>query len=277
MRLAIPLSPLALLILVAGCSGGGRATPPALAYRLPEPTTVTYVSESEVYQEVDAMGQSMAGGGEVNMTIEASFEEVSGGLRATLNVVEADADIGMPGAGSVTADEDDIGGPLVMVIDREGNVAVEALPEIDGSAEEVFGFVSIANTFFPALPGTGVAAGATWTDTASFAGEEGGGEMEATGVKHYTLEGDTIVGGERLLKVTWTGTLGMSVLAQQEGVSLEIAAELDDSGHFLWDPVAHLLVEVVGVSEGVGTVNVPMLPEAIPLAMSQRTTMTLRR
>jgi len=267
------------LLLFAGCAGtmgGGSASPPALAYRLPATTEATYIIEAETMQGIEMMGQTMGGEGNVTMTVDASFGETPGGIRATLRVVEASAEMDMMGE-NMFADEDDIDGEWVFLLDRMGNAAVEALPEAGGDGEDLFEFLSMSYALFPGLPGTGVAVGDTWADTVSFSGDQGGGTIESTTISEYTFVGDTVAGGTSLMRVNFTGDNDLLISTEQEGVAIGVSGEMDYSGYFLWDPAAALLVALVHEGEGLGSLDIAMLPEVVPVAMSGTYRMTLNR
>lgn len=264
---------LAAAVLVTGCAGGpggSSVEPPALAYGVPNPSTVTYEVTETVLQEVDVMGNTQSMGGDQTMTISASFAESVNGVRVTMEMLDVDAEVRTIG-GSMNATEADIDGALIVELTRTGDVVVESTPEVTGTGADIFQFVAMANGFFPQLPGTGVETGSTWTGTRSYDAEEGGGFIEATSTAEYTAVGDTTVAGRSLLKITWTGTTAMAIAANQEGVDLNISAELDGEGHYLWDLTAGLMVEAFGTAEGFGSVDVSMLPDPIPVAISSET------
>lgn len=263
---------------VAGCGGVGSAPAiPSLEYGLPEPAQVSYRMTQAMEMAMSVMGQEMATDSEMDMTLAVGFQETSGGVRVAMSVTEATAESIDPMTGATRADEGDIEGDLVLFLTGTGDVTVESLPEISGDGADLFQFLSMAHAFFPHLPGTAAEAGSSWTGTIAFSGEEGQGFVDAAGTAEYTVLGDTLIDGRSLLKVSMTGVMELAVAVSAEGADVEVSANTEGQGVFLWDASAGLLVEMTGTAEGLGSATVVGLPDAIPLAISSETRIELVR
>ena len=256
------------ILVTAGCAttGGGAPSPPALEYHVPAQAEVTYRVTGVVTQEMDMMGNTQSMGGETEMTLAASFEESLNGVRVTLEVMEASADLA--GAGSVIqADENDVDGPLVFEMTPTGDVSVEATPEVSDAGAEAFQFVGMAHTMFPHLPGYRIGVGDTWSGVRSYQEDLMGGLLDATTTSEYVVVRESSVDGESLLEVAWTGTTSMAVALSVEGMNLDLAIDVNGDGHFLWDVSAGLMIESRSTAEGLGSMNADMLPQPIPISM----------
>lgn len=252
---------------LAACGLGGPPSPPGLAYGLPTVTTVTYTVEERSNMDIDAEGQSMQAQGSSNMTLGVVFSEASGGVTATMHVREFQATLSNP-MGSQSADQEGIEGPVVITLDRTGEATLVEEPAVRGTVAQFFQPPRLAYGFFPKLPGRAVESGESWTDTLSFEGTPGDGEIKVTSVLDYVIVGDTVVDGRSLLKITVEGTVDQVGSGQVTGMDFTQSLSGTTSGWFLWDRNRGLLVESRSDGDLRGSMEVSAAP--FPLALRVR-------
>jgi hypothetical protein len=182
-------------------------------------------------------------------------------------------------AGPITLDESSVSGDLVFTLDRRGNAALVSAPTVDDAAGQLVPPVQIAHSFFPALPGTAVRPGDTWTDTISY-GDDGGDAGAAAGVQRsvlaYTAVGDTVIAGRPLLEIAFDGTAEIRQTLAMQGMEIEQATDLELSGHVLWDLQGGLMFERVTTSTGTGSVRIATMPSELPTRFQSVSRVSLR-
>jgi hypothetical protein len=268
---ARPFVAINLGIALAACGTGGGG-PPALAYRLPTPAEASYDVLDTATIAIDALGQSL----ELEVGSEAvyrlAFARADDGVTVTLSVDDLAATVSVPMAGPIAVDESSISGDLVFTLDRRGDAELVAAPEIDAAAGQLLPPLQIANSFFPALPGSAVGPGDTWVDTISYA-YDGGGAVTNPGdagagtqlsILRYTAVGDTVVGGTPLLRIAFTGTSEISNTLSMQGAEIQQSTSLQLDGQVLWDLQRGIMFERRTTSTGTGRVRVAMLPSELP-------------
>ncbi len=269
------LGAVALLLALMAC-GGGPPAPPALAYDLPAGTSLTYEMADTTYVDIDAMGQTMQTVQASSGIAEVTMEPVGDGVRVTMTFPELSASLTQPMAGTLSADESALKGSVVFTLDRRGHVQVEEVPDVSGTLEQLFEGGAVAHTFFPRLPGRGVGAGDTWTDTIAFSAEIANGEMESTMILTYTAEGNATVDGRNVLRIAVEGDATTEVTASMQGADIFQSAVAGVQGHVLWDTNAGVMVEQVTEMEGDGTIDVSMAPEPMPIQLRGRSIIRLK-
>jgi hypothetical protein len=260
---------------LAACGGGGPSAPPGLAYGLPAQTSVTYLTGDTTSVDIDAGGQSLQMSIGLAGSYAASFARAADGVQVTIAVEDFSARMNQPMGGPVTADEGGIDGPLVFTLDRKGNVALVSRPELSGNARQFFGSLSIANSFFPGLPGGAVAEGDSWVDTVSFEGTEGDGEVSSTSILTYTVGGSEMAGGRSVVRINVTGTSQVSTSGAVAGMdfSQDLSGEIE--GYVLWDMQAGLMVESYAEGDASGSMDVSAAPFPLALRARQQSRTTL--
>jgi hypothetical protein len=255
----------ALAIPLAAC-GAGSTSPPALAYGLPTPSEASYDVLDTATVSIEALGQSLDLDVGSSAIYDLSFARAEDGVTVTLRVADLAATIGIPMAGPMNFDESSVAGDLVFTLDRRGNASMVSAPTMDETVGQLVPPVQIANSFFPALPGTAVRAGDTWTDTISYEsqGDATGGAGMQRSVLQYTAVGDTAIAGRPLLRIAFTGTAEVSQTLGMQGTEIEQATDLQLEGHVLWDREAGLMFERVTSSTGTGRVRVAGMPAELP-------------
>lgn len=256
--------------LLSACAGGA----PALEYGVPSTSDVRYTYGDTTTISVNMMGQSleMAQRGVVDYAV--SFSPAAAGVNVTMSVTELQGTLSQPMGGAVRIDTDDVQGVLVFALDREGNAVVAEQPTVSAEASQLVSALALSHSFFPGLPGRAAAVGDAWVDTVSYQGTEGAGERSATGVYHYAVVGDTVVGGQALLHIAVQGESESTATLSIQGMSVGQRSEVEVEGHVLWDPAAGLMVERRSVATGSGTATVPIAPAPIPIRI--RSTQTIR-
>lgn len=244
---------------LGACAGGGPASPPGLAYGLPQPASVRYLTGDTALMDIDAGGQAMQAAVSSGATFATTFARAGEGIRVTLTVEDLDARVSSP-AGSASADEAGIRGPLVFDLDRRGAATIVSQPTVTEATGEFFQPLSVAHGFFPRLPGRAAALGERWTDTIQVEGDQGASSLNQTTVVTYTVAGDTLVQGRNLVRIDLTGTVRTS----SRGVTMGMDFTQDLSGTLrgwvLWDQGRGLLVESYTETDGRGSMEVAMAP-----------------
>ena len=273
MRVRLPALAVASFVFAA-CGGGGPPSPAGLAYSLPDPATVTYVSGDTMNVDIDAGGQMLQMRVGISSTLGATFTRAAGGIQVSMDVQDFAARMTQPMGGPITVDGDGIEGPLVFSMDRKGAVTLISEPTLSGDAKQFFPSMTMAHSFFPGLPGTAVNVGDSWTDTVSYSGPEGDGDVTATSVLTYTVVGDTMVDGRNLTKFTFTGTQESSASGVTAGMefSQDVSGSLE--GYVLWDMGAGIMVERFTDSDGRGSMEVSAAP--FPLSIRARGQQTVK-
>jgi len=273
MRLIFPALAATSLILAA-CGGGGPPVPSGLGYSLPDPAIVTYETGDTLNVDIDAGGQSMQMRMMLAGDFGVSFTRAASGIQVSLNVDAFSARMTQPMGGPITIDESGIEGPLVFSMDRKGAVTLISEPTLSGQAKQFFPSLTMAHSFFPRLPGTAVNVGDGWTDTISYAGPEGDGDVTATSVLSYTMVGDTAVGGRTLTKFTYSGTEESTASGVTAGMDFTQDVSGTVEGYVLWDMTAGLMVERFADSDARGSMDVSAAP--FPLSIRARRQQTVR-
>jgi hypothetical protein len=261
---------LALLPSVAACAGGpggGTTSPPTLTYQVPDAAPVAYVQADTAVMSIDAGGQMF----DVNVVSQAvmdmEFAPVEAGVRVTATWTELDAYVSNPMGAPERISVDDVDGPLVFDLDSRGVASVVSAPTLTGSATQMVSPASVANGFFPRLPGSAPTPGMTWTDTISFEAEEGVGSTVSRSIVTYTVAGDTVVAGTTLLKVDMSGETSETVEGVTSGMAFIQNSSGEVGGHFLWDLTAGMMHSQVTESDLVGTMDVEAAPFPLDVAI----------
>jgi hypothetical protein len=272
------VAPFVLLVLVlSACAGpGGVAPSGGLMYRLSEPATAVYVSESTSDINIDAGGMGSFGMlATSDATLAASFSPGAEGVEVTVRYERLSASMTQPMGGAQTASERDVQGELVFTLDRRGNATVVSLPTIRPVAEQLVDPLSVVHGMFPRLPGEIVRPGATWTDTIQYETRTSQGDASSSVVMTYTLQGDTLVDGSSLVYITYEGRANVRGTAMTEGMQVLQSVSGTVSGILLWDAVRSLLVADEGTQDMTGSVEVPAAGMP-PMPLSMRGTSSVR-
>jgi hypothetical protein len=270
-RLILPTA----VALALGACGGGPASPPGLAYGLPNPPTATYVSGDTANMDIDANGQSMQARVMSSATLATSFARAADGIQVTMTVEDMDARMSNPAGPPASADEKGIDGPLVFTLDRKGVATIVSEPKVNQSAQQFFQPVLLAQTFFPRLPGRGVAPGASWTDTILAEGQQGEGSISMTSIVTYTIAGDTLVGGTSMVRIDLEGTSDQTASGLIAGMDFSQSASGTMSGWVLWDMGRGLMSESYTEYDARGTMDVSAAPFPLGIRVRQQSRVKL--
>ena len=228
----------------SACAGSDDSPAAAnLAYTIPEPPSVVYDVSDSLSIVVDAMTGAVAMDGEASGTIGLAFGDDPDGLRVVGTVEAFAASVSSPLTGDVTADIDDVSGDLQVVLDVSGVKDLEAFPQLSGAVAQMSSFPALPYLLFPRLPGGEAHPGATWADTVTTTAETAELLSTINSLITYTLLGDTVVDGRRLLHISVANELSMENELTQGLTSLTQNLEGSADGFVLWDPerglVAH--------------------------------------
>ncbi len=257
----------ALTLALTACGGGG---PAGMGYAVPSSGSVTYMTADTTVIDIDAMGQMMQMSQTADGQMTAAFASAGDGVEVTMTVDDYSGRMNQPMGAPVTANESGIDGPMVFTMDRMGNVTVGSKPNVSGNAELLFTPLSTMYTFFPGLPGGAVAAGDMWTDTVSYSGVEGPGEVDVLMIMSYSAVGDTMVDGRTLMKINVTGGSESEASTNMQGMDVFQSIQGEVDGFVLWDSQAGVMYERRYNLSGQGTIDVSMAPQ--PLSISARGT-----
>jgi hypothetical protein len=267
------------MLTLAAC-GGGSTSPPSLAYGLPTPADAAYEVLDTATISIEALGQSIDLQVESAAVYDLAFARADAGVTVTLTVAELDATVAVPMAGPITVDENSVSGDLVFTLDRRGDAALVSAPAVDEAAGQLVPPLQIAHSFFPALPGTPVRPGDTWTDTISYedTGDSTsvGGERLQRSVLEYTAVGDTTIADRTLLQISFDGSSEIRQTISMQGMDIEQATDLQLTGHVLWDQRAGLMFERVTTSTGAGSVRISRMPAELPTRFQSVSRVRLR-
>ncbi len=264
------------LALLAACAGGGPASPPGLAYSLPDPPQLVYEQGDTMNMDIDAGGQSMQVTVNMASTLGASFVRSGDGFEVTLEVQDLAARLNNPVAGVVRADESGIDAPVVFTMDRRGRTTLVSAPELDETTEQFFSPITVASSMFPRVPGRAVEPGYMWTDTVNIDGQQGGGTVKSVSVLNYTVVGDTVVDGRSLLRFDFEGTVESASAGVTAGMDFTQNASGDASGYVLWDMQRSLVVEMFSEGDMRGSMEVAAAPFPLGMRMRAQSRMKLK-
>jgi hypothetical protein len=225
--------------------------------------------------EIQAMGQSFALEGGARSDWRMEFRSDSAGMRVTATLVDLDARMSNPLGPGQTVDESQVSGPVVFVLDPRGNPTVLSVPELGAGAAQFFTGGTIANGFFPRLPGRVLAPGEGWVDTVSWTAEESGTSNTVRTVWTYTAAGDSLVGDSTYQLVRAAGATEQSSEGSLAGADFTQRVAGTVTGHFLWDPRAGILHASEYRSELSGESEVSIAP--VPLAVRVRSVVRVTR
>jgi len=243
-----------------------------LAYRLPNETQAAYAVTDTATITISAMGQSLALEMASRARYALTFGRAGDGLAVTLGVADLEATLAVPMAGPISIDESAVSGDLVFTLDRRGDATVTSAPTVDQLASQLIPADQVAHSFFPALPGTAVGMGDTWSDTLSVESAETG---SLRNVLDYTVVGDTAVAGKSLLHIRVEGTSQVTQRLAMQGTEIEQTTNLTISGHVLWDLADGMMYERVTEMTGTGSVQTPLIPGRLPTRFEMRSTARL--
>jgi len=269
------LVPLAFGIVSTSCAVS-TAGPPALAYRLPDPSDVTYAAGDTLSIGITALGQSL------DLTVNSTaryalaFARADDGVEVTLTVRDLAADVSLPMAGPLSVDEDIVEGDLVFALSRRGDVTVIRSPAVEETASPFFAGPTIAHSFFPGLPGVAAVPGDSWVDTVTFGGDGEASESSQTSVTTYTVAGEAVVEGRSFLEITFEGTQEMRQTMALQGAEIAQETRLNVRGRVLWDQQRALMFERETISTGTGTVRVAVAPTPLPTRVEVRSHVRLQ-
>jgi len=274
MRSRLPYFTVLTLTLTA-CGGGG-ASPPGLAYGVPDPASVTYVSGDTALMDIDAGGQNMQARIASAATLATAFSGGGDGVQVSMTVRDFDARMSNPAGPPASADESGIEGPLVFALDRKGAATIVSQPKLSQSAQQFFQPLLVAQTFFPRLPGRGVAPGESWTDTIRAEGPQGEGSITSVSVMTYTAAGDTVIDGRSYVRITLEGTTDQNSSGLIAGMDFSQTASGSTSGWVLWDMGRRLMVESHTDSEARGSMDVSAAPFPLGIRVRQQSRVKLQ-
>lgn len=268
---------LVVLTTVPACAGRGgtpSSSPPVLGYSVEEVTRRGFTQADTTDLALDMGGQRLDVDLRTDALLDVEFEPSAAGVRVTASWRELDAVMTNPLGAPERASEEDVQGPLVFTLDRKGAAQVVSLPQLGGSARQLVVPQGTAQEFFPRLPGTPPSIGMSWTDTVAYEADQQEARSASEIVLSYTVVGDTLVGGEPLLKVRMEGS-GSSF---QEGVTqgMDFSQELSGTvdGYFLWDLDAGVLRYQWSRLSYSGTMTVPAAP--FPMGVTMRSVSHVR-
>ena len=263
-RLSVAVASLALTVSACAVT---PPSPPALAYGESSAAGAAYAFADTTLVDISVMGQSMTLSQRGTAVYDVAFREAPSGVGVALTVRTLAATLSEPMGGSIRVDEGSVDGALEFTLDRQGNAVVSSRPRVEAEASQMISGLSLAHTFFPALPGRAATAGESWVDSLTFSGDEAAGARSESSVLRSTVVGDTLVDGRTLLRIDFEGTTTVANELEVSGMAVSQRSELDVTGLVLWDVQAGLMVEQLRTATGSGTVSVPIAPVPLPITL----------
>lgn len=260
---------IAVVVSAATCADpGGPPSPGGLGYRVPSPPTATYrIADSTVAESRPSLRRGKTTS-TTAVTLALTFERDPGGVRVT--GVPEHFEVGVTGGFTMRGPSPGVGdlaGTLGLVMSRRGVVEVGSLPEMPLGYAALSPFASIAHELFPRLPDRALDPGAAWVDTVTWSSVVASLESTVTKVNTYTLVGDTVVDGRRLVSIAVVGEVASETTGQMGPVAMNTSATGSATGLVMWDTERGLPVYGQMEQEIVGTTIV----EGLPLARESMT------
>jgi len=260
---AARLARLTPLVALAGCggaagAGAGPSPDASLMVRVPTAASVQVMRYDTSLVSVEA---GMMGTIEMNVehagTVAVEFSETPAGLEVTARYTEFEGKMANPMAGTLTADETDIGGELMFTLDSRGRAEVAQGFEVQAEVAQMVGSKALAYDLFPRFPDRSVGPGESWVDTTVV---EEGGDFTSTqrNIVTYTVVGDTVVEGRTLLRLDRSSEVELSTVGEQQGMSMSQNMSGTGTGWMLWDRQASLTHSAYSEVNMGGTVTVDM-------------------
>ena len=256
---AVPgLLPLVLAV-AAGCAGGPESPAPGgLAYAVPDPNPSTYVFGDTATFDVETGGM---GAMEVTTShegvAEILFRPAADGFAVRVRIPELSGRFINPMQDPLQVTERDLSGPLELSVGPRGSLVVTDTPTFSPELRDIVGPESLVRPLFVRLPGRAVQPGARWVDTVRTVEEGSGTTSRATSIITSTLVGDTLVDGERLLRIDTRAENELTVEGMSGGVEIAQTLSGTTTGTVLWSPASRALVERREEGQLSGTLELP--------------------
>jgi len=241
-----------------------------MAYGLPDPRTISYVVSDTITIGIEALGQSLDLQVRSVATYALAFERAADRLRATLAIEDLDAEVSAPMGGPMRVDESVVSGSLVVDVDRRGDLAVVASPEVEEAAAAYFSGPQVAAALFPGVLGAVARQGDSWVDTVSSSETGDTGEASQQSILTYTVVGEVTEAGRTLLQVAFEGPSEMRQTMSMQGIDIEQSTDMALEGRLLWDVQRGLIQESETVGSGTGTVRISAMPGSLPTRVEIR-------
>jgi hypothetical protein len=219
--------------------------------------------------DIDAGGQSMQAQGSSDMTLDATFASAADGVEISIEVRDFAASQSNPMT-SASSNGEGIDGLLVMHLDRTGRATAVSEPTVTGDDLQFFQPSSLTYGFFPRLPGRAAAVRDMWTDTVSYEATQADSQITVNSVLDYTLAGDTLVNGARLVRITMEGTIEQVADGQITGMDFSQELSGAVSGWVLWDLQRRLMIESFSEGDLRGSMDVAAAPFPLGVRVRQQ-------
>lgn len=251
------------LPLIAACAGGSgpsSSAPPVLGYSADGPGEQVYSQADTTSLDLDMGGQVMDVGIRSRAVLDMVLEPLTDGVRVSASWRDLAITMTNPMGPPERTTEEDIEGALVFTLDRRGDAEVLSTPTLKGSASQMVVPQSVAEGFFPRLPGTPPTTGMTWTDTIAYEADLPDALTVSETVMTYVVAGDTLVEGRSLLRIDMEGNGTML----QEGVTqgMDFTQDLEGrvEGFILWDLARGAMIYQKNESSYSGSMSVTAAP-----------------
>lgn len=243
---------------LAGCGlMTGEPVPAGLAYGTPDPNPATYTfSDTTTFSIDSGVGPMEVVTGQSG-TAELDFRSWRDDRRVVVRFPEYRAMFSNPMQGTSTADASDISGPFIVHLSAAGRMAVTDTPSLGTTVLDVAGPSGLVRPLFVHLPGRPAEAGARWVDTVAVVDEGTGTRSEMQSIITSTLVGDTLIDGQRLLRIRTETATTIEMTGVSGGVDIKQHLAGTLTGTILWDEAARLMVESMASGELTGTLELP--------------------
>ncbi|MYI07527.1 MAG: hypothetical protein F4059_09500 [Gemmatimonadetes bacterium] len=306
MRTRAMVMPAGAVLLCACASGGSPGTEAApaalvpaeptaghtLTYDVPSPPTATYAISDTTVTVMNATGSDMDMTMGSAATLELTFEHDADGLLISGSLLEFGSSMSGGIMPTVTSGLDDLEGDFEILLGPRGRVQIRSLPRSSDAATGAtlmtavapLTFLAFATSVFPRFPDGPVAFGDSWADTADVSNDQADlagaddvagvavTESSGTTITTYTLVGDTVVAGRRLLHISLKVDGTMASAGEAQGMETTVDMTNVADGSFLWDPERRLLTAV----ELRRTTDTTTMMQDMAMTMTAVATLTLR-
>lgn len=249
----------ALLLSACGAAPEEPASPPMLAYTMPDVTPVTYTSSDTMSFNIHmSPAQSIEQAMQQTSTVRMSFapSDTASVLAVTAEITDASASAENSMTGSQDVPESMLTGTYRFTLSPTGETELLEAPDVAPEAQQFAGADRFSD-FFPRLPAEAVTPGEVWVDTLRLEQETEVGTTVNQAIVTSTFRGDTLIGNRSIWIIDSEKDISISMEGEAQG--MEIRQELSGSASetVQWDPARSLLLSAVSSGSMSGTFSMP--------------------
>jgi hypothetical protein len=134
----------------------------------------------------------------------------------------------------------------------------------------------LAHHLFPRLPGRAAQIGEQWTDTITFDGLQGPGQVKGVTILTYTVAGDSVLDGRNVVKLDITGTSETTASGVITGMDFSQSVKGSTRGWVLFDVGRSLMVQSYSDGDLRGSMDVSAAPFPLGIRLRSRSWVKLQ-